>query len=90
MAISKATKTWLRGIIGAAINGMSSSVTAAIVAPETFNPFDPHSGWMKIFSLALVSAVVGALLFLKQHNLPEIEEEVTTTIKTTTKSGGEE
>ena len=49
MAISKATKTWLRGIIGAAINGMSSSVTAAIVAPEQFNPFDPHSGWMKIF-----------------------------------------
>jgi len=35
-------RTWLRGLIGAAINTAASSITVVIVDPNDFNPFDPN------------------------------------------------
>lgn len=59
---------WLRGLVGAVINSVASCVTAVIVDPHTF------AEWDKLAKLAIVSAVVGAALYLKQQPLPEDDE----------------
>lgn len=68
-------RTWLRGIIGGAIGGGANSITMMIV---DHNQFNFEEGFPSLWKVALVSAVVGAALFLKQNTLParlEIDEE---------------
>lgn len=60
-------QNWVRGLIGAFVQGGATSVSTIIVAPETFNIGDGlgNVGWV-----ALVSAIVGAALFLQKKPLP--------------------
>lgn len=54
-----------QGLIGAFLNGAASSVTVVIVDPTTFNLF--QGGGVKLAQVALVSGILGAALWLKQH-----------------------
>lgn len=67
-------RTWLRGLIGAAINSAASAVTVVIVDPVAFNPL--QGGTLKLLSVMAVSAIFGGALFLKQHPLPDDAPEV--------------
>jgi len=60
-------KKWLRGLVGAMVGGAANSVTVMIVEPSSFN-FQEGIG--KLGTVALVSAIVAAALFLKQAPLP--------------------
>lgn len=60
-------KTWLKGILSAAIGAAANGVTTVIVAPDTFNI---HEGLPKLGSVMLVSAVVAIAMYLKQSPLP--------------------
>lgn len=64
-------RRWARGLIGAAINSAASSVTVVTVDPNAFNPI--NGGLAKLATVAGVSALFGAALYLKQHPLPEEE-----------------
>jgi len=61
-------KLWGRGLIAAAINTIASSVVVIIVDPTTFNLF--QGGATKLGQVALVSAILGAALYLKEHPDP--------------------
>jgi hypothetical protein len=65
-------RKWGIGLIGAAISGAANGVTVMIVDPLRFNLFD--GGARNLASVVIVSAMVGAALYLKQHTLP-IEED---------------
>ena len=54
-------RTWVLGLIGAAINGAATAITAFVVDPAGF------SDWSKLLRIISVSAVVGAALYIKQH-----------------------
>jgi hypothetical protein len=58
----------LRGLVGAAINAGVLTVSSVVVDPHT------HYDWRKVAAQAGVSALVGAVLWLKQHPLPEAPE----------------
>lgn len=60
-------KTWLYGLISAAIGAAANTVTVMIVAPETFNL---QEGLPKVMAAAGSAAVVAAALYLKQSPLP--------------------
>lgn len=62
-------RTWVRGVIGAAINSAASAVTVVVVDPVDFSP--THGGLGKLLSVMAVAALFGAALYLKQHPLPE-------------------
>lgn len=70
----QAIRKWGRGLLGAAINSAASVVTVVIVDPLDFNPL--NGGLLKLLSVMGVAAAFGAALFLKQHPLPEEENEV--------------
>ncbi len=59
---------WIVGIISAIISGAATSVTAVIVAPESFNL---HDGKERIATVMLVGAVFSLGNYLKQKPLPE-------------------
>lgn len=61
-------RNWLRGLFGAIVGGVASSITVIIVAPDTFN-FD--DGFGKLCKVALISAIYNAALFLKSKPLPD-------------------
>lgn len=61
-------KLWLKGLIGAIINGAASSITVVIIDPQQFNLFD--GGALKLGAVALVSAIFGAASYLKQSPVP--------------------
>lgn len=63
-------RMWLRGLIGAAIGGGATAVTNIIVAPETFH-FNDAGGIKKVGEVVVISAIVSAALYLKQHPVPE-------------------
>lgn len=65
-------RTWGRGLIGAVLNSLGSAVALTVVDPSDFNPLD-GSGWRKLLSVLLVSALMGAGLYLKTHPLPADE-----------------
>lgn len=66
-----AIQKWVQGLIGAAINSAGSAITVVIVDPSDFNPF--NGGAAKLGMVMLVSAVLGAGLYIKQHPFP-VEE----------------
>jgi len=58
---------WLKGLISAVIGGAANSITVMIVDPLVFNLQD---GASKLYTVALVSAIVSAAMYLKQSPLP--------------------
>ena len=63
--------TWVHGLIGAAIGGAANSLSAAVIAPETFNL---GKGLAQLGQLTACSAIISAALYLKQMPLPAIKE----------------
>jgi hypothetical protein len=61
-------RKWLRGLVGAAIASGANAITVMIVEPQHFNI---HEGLDRVGWIALVSAIVGAALYLKEHPIPE-------------------
>ena len=59
---------WGRGLIAALVGGIANSVTVIIVDPTAFNLF--QGGAAKLGSVALVSAILSAALYLKEHPDP--------------------
>lgn len=66
---------WAYGLIGAIVGGVANSVSAMIVAPETFNFADIS----KLGKLAVASSIISAALFLKQMPVPPEEKEIKST-----------
>jgi hypothetical protein len=65
-------KLWRRGLLAALIGGAVSGCTSMIVDPAHFNLF--NGGARPLAEMATTSAIVGALLYLKQHPLPDQDE----------------
>lgn len=61
-------QTWLKGLISAIIGGAANSVTVMVVSPENFNL---QEGAGKLATVALVSAIVAAAMYLKESPLPK-------------------
>lgn len=62
---------WLKGLLSAIIGGAANSITVMVVEPTSFNL---QEGLSKLLSVAAVSAIVAAAMYLKQSPLP-VEEE---------------
>ena len=60
-------RNWIKGLIAAGISGCANAITVTIVDPENFNLSD---GCNKLVSVAVVSAIVGVAMYLKQSPLP--------------------
>ncbi len=60
-------KHWLKGLISAFIGAAANSVTVVIVDPVNFNPLTQTN---KVLTVAVVSGVIAAALYLKQSPLP--------------------
>jgi nucleoside recognition membrane protein YjiH len=58
---------WIYWLIAAVIGGAASSITVAIVDPETFNL---ETGLKKLAIVACVSGLLAAANYLKQSPLP--------------------
>ena len=59
---------WAKGLFSAIIGGAANGVTVMVVEPTTFNL---DEGLPKLATVALVSAIVAAAMYLKQSPLPE-------------------
>ena len=75
-------KAWIHSLVAAAISAAASGVTAAIVAPESFNFSGP--GLQKLGAMCGVNALLAVAAFLKQSPLPTAEITTTTTVQATT------
>lgn len=64
-------KTWIRGVTGALVGGGANAITIMLVKPEDFNF---ATGWPALWHFTLISAIVSAALYLKQHPIPDTEE----------------
>ncbi len=64
-------RNWVRGVIGGAIGGAANVFSNIAVRPDVFNF---GAGWANLWHSALVSAVVGAGLYLKNHPTPDDHE----------------
>lgn len=77
---------WLRGLLGAFIQGGASAVTASFVASSLTK--DLSIGSAKFFELVatvfLINGTMGFFSFLRDKPLPELKT-VTTTVQTTEK-----
>ncbi len=63
---------WLRGLFAAAIGGAAGGASALIVDPSHFNLFD--GGARKLGEMVASFAVISAVMYLKQHPLPDQDE----------------
>jgi hypothetical protein len=63
---------WGKGLVAAFIGGAANSVSVMIVDPVAFNL---NEGVSKVGTVALVSGVVSAALYLKQSPIPEIKKD---------------
>ena len=64
----KTLRRWGIGLLGAAISGAANGIVVMLIDPQQFNLFD--GGSTKLLSVFVASALVGAALYLKQHDLP--------------------
>jgi hypothetical protein len=60
-------QVWLKGLAGAVIGGAANSIVLMIVDPLTFNLAE---GLPKLETVAIVSAIISAAMYLKQSPLP--------------------
>lgn len=61
------TKHWLKGLAGAIIGSIASSIALVITDPQTFNI---HAGLGKLGETALVTGILNAAFYLKQSPVP--------------------
>lgn len=61
-------KTWLRGLAGAIIGGSANGVLAATLDPKTFNLSE---GIPALAKFVVISGIISAALWLKQHPVPD-------------------
>jgi len=59
---------WLKGLLSAVIGGAANAITVSVVEPTSFNL---QEGAGKLGTVALVSAIVAAAMYLKQSPLPK-------------------
>ena len=63
-------RLWLKGLIAAVISSASNSICVLIADPQHFIP-GTVGGFRNLGVVALVSAIVGAALYLKQSPVPK-------------------
>ena len=61
--------TWFKGLISATIGGGANSITSMVVAPEVFNT---KEGLSNVVAMAVVGAILGAAMYLKQSPIPPV------------------
>lgn len=66
-------QNWFKGLISAIIGGAANAITVMIVDPVAFNL---QEGAGKLGTVALVSALVAAAMYLKQSPLPSEKEKI--------------
>ena len=59
---------WIKGLISAIIGGAANSVTVMVIEPTQFNLGE---GIGKLGTVAAVSAIIAAALYLKKSPLPD-------------------
>ena len=64
----KVWQHWVFGLIAAAINGAANSIVVMAIDPTQFNF---QTGLGKLGTVAGISAIMGASLYLKQSPLPK-------------------
>lgn len=62
-------EVWLKGLIAAIVSSAANTVSVLIADPSHFSP--GVAGWKNLGVVALVSAIVGAALYLKQSPVPK-------------------
>lgn len=65
------TRTWIEGLLAAAIGGGANALTVIIVDPQAFNLGE---GLSKLLQVTAVGALVAVAAFLKQSPIPQKEE----------------
>lgn len=68
-------KLWGRGLVAAILSALGNSVAVVVVDPKTFNLF--QGGASELGKVAMVFALMGAALYLKEHPDPWKEREWT-------------
>lgn len=63
-------KLWLKGLIAAVVSSGANSISVLVADPQHFNP-GAAGGIRNLGIVALVSAIVGAALYLKQSPVPK-------------------
>lgn len=63
-------KLWLKGLLAAVISSAANSISVLVADPQHFNP-SAAGGMRNLGIVALVSAIVGAALYLKQSPVPK-------------------
>lgn len=71
-------KHWVHGLVAATIGGTVNAIVLIVADPITFNL---SAGLNKLLSVALVSGVFNACLYLKQSPLPPEDENMTIATK---------
>lgn len=62
-------RIWLKGLLAAVISSAANSISVLIADPKHFNP-TAAGGFRNLGVVALVSAIVGGALYLKQSPVP--------------------
>jgi hypothetical protein len=65
------TRTWIEGLLAAAIGGGANALTVIIVDPLAFNLGE---GLAKLLQVTAVGGLVAVAAFLKQSPIPKAEE----------------
>lgn len=63
-------KLWLKGLAAAIISSTANSVSVLVADPRHFDP-GVTGGFKNLGIVGLVSAIVGAALYLKQSPVPK-------------------
>ncbi|MGH9325431.1 MAG: hypothetical protein ACRD2B_01880 [Terriglobia bacterium] len=63
-------KMWLKGLFAAIVSSAANSISVLIADPSHFSPTQ-SGGFRNLGIVALVSAIVGAALYLKQSPVPK-------------------
>jgi hypothetical protein len=61
---------WLKGLAAAVISSAANSISVLVADPRNFGPNDA-GGLKRLAIVALVSAIVGAAMYLKQSPVPK-------------------
>jgi hypothetical protein len=62
-----AFRLWLRGLLAAFVGAAATALSAWVIDPQDFNL---ETGLIRLGKIALVSGLMGAVLYLKKHPDP--------------------